>query len=191
MWMSWKAFALNGQRLYLRALDTSVRRGGQTLVCVTLNDREDWQDHAALLDYGFAAYPRQVLVEKGTVLGQIPVEGSLLPLLPVRARSAAAYPVREGECVAVETDLPERVQAPVRAGEIAGSVRVLVQGKPVCEEYLIWGTGAGRDVVSSDERSWPWSWLKRPDKPQDPPSQSHSGAERQGNRSQVDGQADG
>lgn len=55
-----------------RTLVSSAERNGQTLVCVTLNDRDDWNDHKALLDYGFSAFPRQVLAEEGEELGGSP-----------------------------------------------------------------------------------------------------------------------
>ena len=44
-----------------RTLVSSAQREGQTLICVTLNDRDDWRDHQALLDFGFSAFPRRVL----------------------------------------------------------------------------------------------------------------------------------
>ena len=30
------------------------KKGGLTFVCVTLNDRNDWNDHIALYNYGFS-----------------------------------------------------------------------------------------------------------------------------------------
>lgn len=36
-----------------RCLITAAERNGLTLVCVTLNDWNDWEDHRKLLDYGF------------------------------------------------------------------------------------------------------------------------------------------
>ncbi len=49
----------------LRCLVSSATRGGQQLVAVTLNDGDDWNDHAALLDFGFNHYPLKRLVERG------------------------------------------------------------------------------------------------------------------------------
>ena len=40
-----------------RTLVSSARRNGQDLICVTLKDRDDWNDHARLLDYGFKNCP--------------------------------------------------------------------------------------------------------------------------------------
>ena len=53
-----------------RTLVSSAERDGQKLICVTLNDRDDWADHKALLDYGFSAFPGRCWREKGEVLGR-------------------------------------------------------------------------------------------------------------------------
>lgn len=53
-----------------RCLVSACRRDDRTLICVTLNDRNDWADHSALYDYGFAGaadyevpLPEQVTVQ--------------------------------------------------------------------------------------------------------------------------------
>jgi D-alanyl-D-alanine carboxypeptidase/D-alanyl-D-alanine carboxypeptidase (penicillin-binding protein 5/6) len=38
-----------------RCLVSAAKKDGLTLVCVTLNDANDWNDHIALFDYGFSA----------------------------------------------------------------------------------------------------------------------------------------
>lgn len=60
-----------------RCLVSSATRNGQQLVAVTLNDGDDWNDHAKLLDYGFAHFPLQTLIssnervdESGMVAGR-------------------------------------------------------------------------------------------------------------------------
>ncbi|WP_238650091.1 D-alanyl-D-alanine carboxypeptidase family protein [Paenibacillus piscarius] len=71
----------------LRCLVSSATRNGQQLVAVTLNDGNDWNDHAALLDFGFSHYPLKTLVERGeAVKGYSLVTGK-----------AFAYPLGEGE----------------------------------------------------------------------------------------------
>ncbi|MFC3750713.1 D-alanyl-D-alanine carboxypeptidase family protein [Paenibacillus sp. GCM10012306] len=49
----------------LRCLVSSATRGGQQLVAVTLNDGNDWNDHAALLDFGFNHFPLKTIIERG------------------------------------------------------------------------------------------------------------------------------
>lgn len=46
-----------------RCLVSSATRNGQQLVVVTLNDGNDWLDHANWLDYGFEQYPMRTLVQ--------------------------------------------------------------------------------------------------------------------------------
>lgn len=42
-----------------RTLVSAARRDGVTLICVTLFDRDDWNDHTNLLDYGFSRVKKQ------------------------------------------------------------------------------------------------------------------------------------
>lgn len=144
-----------------RTLVSSAEKDGQTLICVTLNDRNDWTDHQALLDYGFETFPRQVLAEEGEIFRQVPVEGSLLRQVPAVARGEVAWPLREGETVRTEIDLPASVQAPVTQGEIAGTVTFYVGDRKVGETYLVWGKSAGLDVVSPDSERSPLGFLKK------------------------------
>lgn len=39
-----------------RCLVSAAKKDGLTLVCVTLNDRNDWNDHISLYDYGFSKF---------------------------------------------------------------------------------------------------------------------------------------
>ena len=130
-----------------RTLVSSAQRDGQTLICVTLNDRDDWNDHRALLDYGFANYPRTLLAQQDAVLGQVPLTGSLLHMVSVSARETVAYPLAQGEEITVELDLPDQVQAPVTQGEIAGAARWYQNGREVGWTYLVWSGSAAQDVT--------------------------------------------
>ena len=142
-----------------RTLVSSAERNGQTLVCVTLNDRDDWNDHKALLDYGFSTFPRQVLAEEGEELGRVPLQGSLLHMASVEARETVAYPLKQGEEVTMEVDLPDQAEAPVVQGEIAGSVRFLVGSRQVGQTYLVWSGSARRDVVKERPVDSPLDFL--------------------------------
>ncbi|GIO11734.1 hypothetical protein J19TS2_12890 [Cohnella xylanilytica] len=82
-------------KLALRCLVTSATRGGQQLVAVTLNDRDDWADHRRMLDYGFARYPLQRVVAKGD-----PVSG-----YPFASLGDFRYPFAAGERDKLESKL--------------------------------------------------------------------------------------
>lgn len=74
-------------KLAKRCLVSSATRNGQQLAVVTLNDGDDWADHARLLQYGFNYYPLQTIVNKGDA-----VEGT-----PWVAGRTFSYPLAEGE----------------------------------------------------------------------------------------------
>jgi serine-type D-Ala-D-Ala carboxypeptidase (penicillin-binding protein 5/6) len=70
-----------------RCLITSATRNGQQLAVVTLNDRDDWVDHARLFNYGFEHYPAKEWVKKGES-----IEGT-----PFVAGQSFIYPTAEHE----------------------------------------------------------------------------------------------
>lgn len=74
-------------KLAKRCLVSSATRDGQHLAVVTLNDPDDWGDHARLLQYGFKYYPLQTIVKKGDA-----VEGT-----PWVVGRTFSYPLAEGE----------------------------------------------------------------------------------------------
>lgn len=61
----------------LRCLVSSATRNGQQLVAVTLNDGNDWNDHASLLNFGFNRFPLRTVVERGDRVEGYPLEASL------------------------------------------------------------------------------------------------------------------
>ncbi|MFC3803120.1 D-alanyl-D-alanine carboxypeptidase family protein [Cohnella sp. GCM10012308] len=79
----------------LRTLVSSATRDGRQLAAVTLNDGDDWNDHAKLLDYGFAAYRMEQVIAKGAAVKDY----------PFIAASTLCYPFAEGERSAVEIRL--------------------------------------------------------------------------------------
>lgn len=57
-----------------RTLVSAAERGGMTLIAVTLNAPDDWRDHTAMLDFGFASY-ECVILEAGAFTYEMPVVG--------------------------------------------------------------------------------------------------------------------
>lgn len=132
-----------------RTLVASAERDGQTLIAVTLNDRNDWADHAALFDYGFAGYPNTMLALAGRAVSAVPVSGSLCRFAPVETVSDVYYPLTEGERVEAKIELPQAVTAPVRAGERAGKLVFTLDGEVIGETELVYSQSV------SDDRAGP------------------------------------
>ncbi len=134
-----------------RTLVSAAEREGQTLICVTLNDPNDWEDHANLLDYGFETCPRHVLALAGKKFRILPVTGSLVRQVEVETSHDVFYPLTADETVRAVIDLPETVKAPVEAGSIAGSLSFWVGEEEIGQTYLVYS-----DSVRAD-RAIPWS----------------------------------
>lgn len=140
-----------------RTLVSAARRDGQTLVCVTLNDGNDWKDHASLLDYGFSTYPRVILCEKGQTFGGLPVSGSLLTAVEAVAAREVSFPLMEGEELELEVNLTDAVQAPISAGTVMGIAWWKLNGQTVAYTDLVCASGAGLDLYEPDnwwDRLW-------------------------------------
>lgn len=119
-----------------RTLVSAATRGAQTLVCVTLDDPDDWDDHQALLNYGFDTYPVTQLCGEGTVVGQAAVAGSLVPSVPLVTRESLWYPVAEGEQLELRLDLLSPLTAPIPAGTQVGTACWTLDGEVVAETPL-------------------------------------------------------
>jgi D-alanyl-D-alanine carboxypeptidase len=139
-----------------RTLVSAAERDGMTLICVTLNDPDDWADHTALFQYGFQTYQRKELAVAGEIVGRLPVAGGLLPTCPVILGESAALCVASGETVEREVLLLQTaLEAPVSAGDPVGEVIYSCDGKEVCRIPLL----AGADI--SDARALEQGRLQR------------------------------
>lgn len=120
-----------------RTLVSAAAREEGTLIAVTLDDPEDWADHAALLDYGFSRWQTYPLCRSGKVLFRLPIEGTALPYVPVTAAEDLECMLTEEETVTAQFRLPQRLSAPVKAGDILGSVTYFVNGEEIAKTYLL------------------------------------------------------
>ena len=68
-----------------RTLVSCVERNGQRLVAVTLQDGNDWADHAALYDYGFSTYPAKLGASLGQTIQRVQVENGMSATVPLVA----------------------------------------------------------------------------------------------------------
>ncbi len=140
-----------------RTLVSAASRDGQTLICVTLNDGNDWNDHCKLLDYGFETFPRQALCEKGEVLGSVAVEGSLVPTVAAATADKVGYPLGTGEKLSMEVELDRSIRAPFEAGAQVGEAVWEKDGEVVARVPLVAQSGAGldtREPLSFWQRLW-------------------------------------
>lgn len=75
-----------------RILVSAVEREGRRLVAVTMNAPSDWNDHMALMDYGFSAFETSTWIEQGEKLAIVRLFPAKLQQRPYRRQSR--FPMR-------------------------------------------------------------------------------------------------
>lgn len=115
-----------------RTLVSTATREGMTLICVTLDDPNDWVDHQLLFDHGFALFDMVPLATAGESLGKIPVRNHLMTFARLGLAETLRYPLQRGEEVQLEVDLvQEEVFAPLFQGETGAGLGIWTLGEEV------------------------------------------------------------
>ena len=114
-----------------RILVSSAKRQGRRLICVTIDDSNDWVDHKNFYDRGFSAYTSSELVQAGQSLGILSVFGGVEETVEVLSAADFSYAMAAGEQVSFRLSVKEFAYAPVVAGAEAGYAYVCVDGRAV------------------------------------------------------------
>lgn len=113
-----------------RCLVSAAERDGVLLIAVTLNAPNDWQDHTALLDYGFSQVEPYQLAG-GDVRLTVPVVGSPVEVMSLRGSNGGevTLPLGQGAQVERVVRVPKFLYAPVEAGEQVGEICWYLEGQ--------------------------------------------------------------
>ena len=122
-----------------RILVSSATREGRRIIAVTLNDGDDWRDHAALLNEGFARYSHQRIVEENDLVGTLEVAGGQRRRVELIAAEDFSYSLAAEEHPVLMIPGPGFVYAPVAEGADAGYAYVLIAGKAVGKVPIVHG----------------------------------------------------
>lgn len=114
-----------------RLLVSSAVRQGRRLVAVTINDGDDWADHAALYEEGFSKYHSRRLIQKGQALGTVFLFSGLEAQVNVVAAEEFSYAMTQDETADIVLSGPGFAYAPVVKGQQAGYAYVLIGQKVV------------------------------------------------------------
>jgi len=133
-----------------RCLVSAARRDGLTLICVTLNDGNDWNDHMMMLDRGFLNYKASPLVKKGAVLAKAKVVGGSERNVELIAKNDESVAVKKGKISKLSVSVSENIylEAPIEKGKAYLKADVLENGKKVGEINLV----AAEDVAVKDKK---------------------------------------
>lgn len=121
-----------------RCLVSAATRDGVTLIAVTLSASDDWHDHTAMLDHGFAQYECIALADAGQCLGLLPLLGGDESAVEVCTTQAvtAVLPRAHGSIIErIELNRPRF--APIYAADRVGRVVWLADGKEIASTPLV------------------------------------------------------
>lgn len=122
-----------------RILVSSATRAGRRLICVTLNDPNDWADHAALLEEGFSRYSVQRIVSAGDRVGVLEVESGSENHVEVLAAEDFDFSLTGEERPILALPGPGFVYSPVTEGGDAGFAYILIDGGAVGRIPVVYG----------------------------------------------------
>ena len=109
-----------------RILVSSAQRSGRRLICVTINDGNDWADHQLLLEDGFSRYTNKTIVRAGDVLGQRAVVSGDAQSVQLIAAEDFSFALTDQEQPKILLSGTEFEYAPVVQGGEAGFAYVLL-----------------------------------------------------------------
>lgn len=119
-----------------RTLVNTAQKNGTTLICVTLNAPDDWQDHTDLLDIGFKTVKTDIF-KKETEMQQIGISCGQSSYLKLALSEDVSLSHPLDEKVRVEYRLPHYTFATVRKGQRIGSAEFYIGDKKIRTADLV------------------------------------------------------
>lgn len=113
-----------------RCLVSSAEKDGITLIAVTLNAPEDWNDHEKMLDYGFSRVKVCEITAQGQYSAEVPTLNGVSKAKLINTQSIKGLGI-DGKPLPAEIEeaLPKMIFAPAEAGKTYGELKIKVNGK--------------------------------------------------------------
>ena len=111
-----------------RCLVTAAERDGAQIIVVTLNDKNDWQDHRNLLDLGFANMKKSTF--EFNDLDSLTILGGNKEAVKLLCESINTYTTAENvQKITYKTDIPTYLFAPIAKNEVVGHINLYYENK--------------------------------------------------------------
>lgn len=112
---------------------------GWQLVTEVLNAPQMWEDTIKLLDFGYAYYRWETVVEQGRQLKTVAVRGGREDRVVLQSGEGLGLPLKEGEAelLRFHFNVPEVLRAPLQTGETVGSLQIYFGSQQVGEVLLV------------------------------------------------------
>lgn len=137
-----------------RILVSSARRDGRRLICVTINDGNDWADHQLLLEDGFGRYEKKRIVCAGDILGERAVVGGDSDVVQLVAAEDFFFALTEQEVPQIVQSGAEFDYAPVVQGSDAGFAYILLGEKTIGKVQLVYAQTVEQEQQPEKKNFW-------------------------------------
>ncbi len=145
-----------------RCLVSACERDGMELICVTLNDRNDWEDHSRLYDYGFSRVRKtEVSLPEVFELDLAGSEKDKLTVAPGELPVTMTSLGHEPGDIGVRVISPPFVYAPVSKGEETAQLEISFRGREVTRIPLYAQEDADVKKKASAKKKQNKNWLKK------------------------------
>ena len=121
-----------------RCLVSAAKREGLTLIAVTLNAPNDWQDHTALLEWGFSHYTAFSHTPEAVTIPVVGGREGTVQLTPVGTCSVT-LPAEHPE-VTCTVEAPRFLHAGIKVGTQVGRIVYRMGSTVLCELPLVSAT---------------------------------------------------
>lgn len=139
-----------------RCLVSAAERNGVRLIAVTLNAPDDWDDHRAMLDYGFSQVKPTEIVLPSPI--DVPVVGGYEQSVGLKPAEKIVLPLSQQELqsVTLEIHCEPFLYAGVKKGMAVGTARVYMNGEFIRKVNLVTADKVEADMgePSFFERMW-------------------------------------
>ncbi|MEG0048300.1 MAG: D-alanyl-D-alanine carboxypeptidase family protein [Clostridia bacterium] len=111
-------------------LSATAEKNGLRLIAIVLGSSASqarFDEARAMLDYGFSGYKRVSVLQKGELLGRrVPVKMGMAEEIEMAVGSGLSMLLKAGQekQLSLDIELPPEVDAPIKAGDALGVVRV-------------------------------------------------------------------
>ena len=140
-----------------RILVSSATRQQRRIIAVTIDDPNDWQDHAVMLQNGFSRYQQRQVIRKGDCLGTLQVEGGDSSRAEVLAAEDFFFALAPEERPQTMFSGPGFVFAPVVEGAKGVDAYILLEGNAIGKISTVYG----KTIEQKTEKSFLDKLLRR------------------------------
>ena len=137
-----------------RILVSSAQRQGRRLIAVTIEDGNDWADHAALYEQGFGQYSVRQIVKKGQILGRLQVFGGTEKEVELVSTEDFSYALHDGETPTIRLSQKGMAFAPVVEGCDAGFAYICIGDKAVGKVALEYAATVEQQPQPQKKNLW-------------------------------------